>query len=160
MMAILTHVRWYVIVVLYIMRFMCCAVLSLSVMSDSATSGTVAHQASLSMGIIQARILEWVAFPFSRGSSQPRDRTQVSHIAGRFFTVWVNHHMLCSNTKLIQRYITRWSTPKSDWLYSSRPKMEKLYTVNKNKTRSWQWLRSQTPYYQIQTQIEENRENS
>ena len=39
-------------------------------------------------GILQARILEWVAFPFSRGSSQPRDRTQVSHIAGRFFTSW------------------------------------------------------------------------
>ena len=37
-------------------------------------------------GILQARILEWVAFPFSRGSFQPRDRTQVSHIAGRFFT--------------------------------------------------------------------------
>ena len=37
-------------------------------------------------GILQARILEWVAFPFSRGSSQPRDRTQVFHIAGRFFT--------------------------------------------------------------------------
>ena len=37
-------------------------------------------------GILQARILEWVAFPFSRGSSQPRDRTQVSHIAGGFFT--------------------------------------------------------------------------
>ena len=35
---------------------------------------------------IQARILEWVAFPFSKGSSQPRDRTHVSHIAGRFFT--------------------------------------------------------------------------
>ena len=34
-------------------------------------------------GILQARILEWVAFPFSRGSSQPRDRTQVSHIAGQ-----------------------------------------------------------------------------
>ena len=33
-------------------------------------------------GIVQARILEWVAFPFSRGSSQPRDQTQVSHIAG------------------------------------------------------------------------------
>ena len=33
-------------------------------------------------GIIQARILEWVAFPFSRGSSQPRDQTQDSHIAG------------------------------------------------------------------------------
>ena len=36
-------------------------------------------------GILQARILEWVAVPFSRGSSQPRDQTQVSHIAGRFF---------------------------------------------------------------------------
>ena len=32
------------------------------------------------------RILEWVAYPFSRGSSQPRDQTQVSQIAGRFFT--------------------------------------------------------------------------
>ena len=39
-------------------------------------------------GILQARILEWVAFPFSRGSSQPRDRTQVSRITGRFFTSW------------------------------------------------------------------------
>ena len=37
-------------------------------------------------GILQARILEWVAVPFTRGSSQPRDRTQVSHIAGGFFT--------------------------------------------------------------------------
>ena len=39
-------------------------------------------------GILQARILEWVAFCFSRGSSQPRDQTQVSHTAGGFFTVW------------------------------------------------------------------------
>ena len=39
-------------------------------------------------GIVQARILEWVAFPFSRGSSQPRDWTQVFSIAGRFFTSW------------------------------------------------------------------------
>ena len=37
-------------------------------------------------GILQARILEWVAFPFSKGSSQSRDWTQVSSIAGRFFT--------------------------------------------------------------------------
>ena len=36
--------------------------------------------------ILQARILEWVAIPFSRVSSQPRDQTQVSHIAGGFFT--------------------------------------------------------------------------
>ena len=38
-------------------------------------------------GILQTRILEWVAFPFARGSSQPRDQTQVSCIAGGFFTV-------------------------------------------------------------------------
>jgi len=37
-------------------------------------------------GILQARILEWVAVPFSRGSSQPRDRTQGSRTAGGFFT--------------------------------------------------------------------------
>ena len=37
-------------------------------------------------GILQARILEWVAVPFTGGFSQPGDRTQVSHIAGAFFT--------------------------------------------------------------------------
>ena len=37
-------------------------------------------------GILQDRILEWIAFPFSKGSSQPRDQTQVSCIAGGFFT--------------------------------------------------------------------------
>jgi len=39
------------------------------------------------MGILQERILEWVAMPSSRGSSQPRDQTQVSLIVGRFFTI-------------------------------------------------------------------------
>ena len=39
-------------------------------------------------GILQARILEWVAIPFFRGFSQPSDQTQVSHIAGGFFTSW------------------------------------------------------------------------
>ena len=38
-------------------------------------------------GILQVRILEWVAFPFSRGSSQSRDQTQVSRTEGRFFTI-------------------------------------------------------------------------
>ena len=45
-------------------------------------------------GILQARILEWVAFAFSRRSSQPRDRTQVSHIAGRSFTSWATREAL------------------------------------------------------------------
>ena len=48
---------------------------------------TVARQAPLSVGILQARILEWVAMPSSRGSSQPRDQIQVSCTAGRFFTI-------------------------------------------------------------------------
>ena len=39
-------------------------------------------------GTLQAKILEWVVFPFSRGSSQPKDQTQVSHTTGRFFTIW------------------------------------------------------------------------
>ena len=49
--------------------------------------------------------------------------------------------------------------PKSDWLDSLQPKMEKLYAVSENKTRSWLWLRPWTPYCQIQTEIEESREN-
>ena len=55
---------------------------------DCATLWTVARHLPLSMGILQARILEGVAMPSSRGSSQSRDQTQVFHIAGRFFTVW------------------------------------------------------------------------
>ena len=52
------------------------------------TPWTVACQGPLSMGIIQARILEWVAMPSSRGSAQPRDQSQISRTAGRFFTNW------------------------------------------------------------------------
>ena len=49
---------------------------------------TVAHQAPLSVsGILQAREMEWAAISFSRGSSQPRDQTQVSCIAGSVFTI-------------------------------------------------------------------------
>ena len=52
------------------------------------TPWTVTRQPSLSMGILQARILEWVTMPSSRGSSQPKDRTHISCIAGGFFTLW------------------------------------------------------------------------
>ena len=47
-------------------------------------------------GIFPARVLEWVAISFSRGSSQPKNWTQVSHIAGRCFTLWATqeaHHI-------------------------------------------------------------------
>ena len=52
-----------------------------------ATPWTVVH------GILQTRILEWVAFPFSRGSFQPKDWTQVSRITGGFFTSWAMHEV-------------------------------------------------------------------
>ena len=49
---------------------------------DCSLPGSSVH------GILQARILEWVAIPFSRGSSQPRDGPWVSYTVGRFFTIW------------------------------------------------------------------------
>ena len=49
---------------------------------DCSLSGSSVH------GIFQARVLEWIAISFSRGSSRPRNRTQVSHIAGRCFIIW------------------------------------------------------------------------
>ena len=51
---------------------------------DCSSLGSSVHE------IYQARILERVAIPFSRGSSQPKDRIQVSCIAGRFFTIWAS----------------------------------------------------------------------
>ena len=55
--------------------------------------------------------------------------------------------------KTLYMDITRWSTPKSYWLYSLHPKMEKFYTVSKNKYRSWLWLRSWTPYCQFRLKL-------
>ena len=49
---------------------------------DCSLAGSSVH------GILQARILDWVDVLFSRGSSQPRDQTQVSSIANKFFTIW------------------------------------------------------------------------
>ena len=65
-----------------------CVLKSLSHVWLFATPWTVTRQAPLSMGSLQARTLEWVSMPSSRGSSQPRHQTQVSHIAGEFLTVW------------------------------------------------------------------------
>ena len=62
---------------------------SCSVMSDSLHSMDYTVH-----GILQARILGWVAFPFSKGSSQPGDWTQVSCITVRFFTIWATREAL------------------------------------------------------------------
>ena len=60
------------------------------------------------------------------------------------------HPLPTTQEKTLHMDMTRRSTPKSNWLYSLQKKMEKLYTVSKNKTRSWLWLSSWT-YCQIQT---------
>ena len=73
---------------------------SLSRVCLFVTQWTVAYQAPPSRGILQARILEWVGISFSRGSSGPRDRTLVSCIAGRRFTLWA--------TREVQSLATRW----------------------------------------------------
>ena len=52
-------------------------------------------------GILQARILEWVAIPFSRGSSWPRSWTHVSWTAGRFFTIWASREAPPNNTNIL-----------------------------------------------------------
>ena len=78
-------------------------------------------------------------------------RAKANRVLPRKCTGHSKHPLPTTQEKPLYVNITRWSTPKSDWLYSLQPKMEKLYTVNKNKTRSWLWLTSWTPYYQIQT---------
>ena len=56
--------------------------------------------------ILQARVLEWVAYPFSRGSSRPRDRTGVCCIAGRFFTNGAIREALISDNLSLNDQLT------------------------------------------------------
>ena len=70
----------------------------------------VTLQAPLSIGILQARILKWVAMPSSRASSQPNDRTQVSYIAGGFFTIW--------STREPEEYWSVWPIPSPGDLWT------------------------------------------
>ena len=86
-------------------------------------------------------------------------RAKANRVLPREHTGHSKHPLRTTQEKTLHMDITRWSTLKSDWLYSLQPKMEKLYTVRKNKTGSWLWLRSWTPYCQIQTEIEESGEN-
>ena len=80
-----------------------------------------------------------------------RSRSKANMVLPRECTGHSKHPLPTAQEKTLQIDITRWSILKSDWLYSLQPKMEKLYTVSKNKTGSLLWLRSWTPYCQIQT---------
>ena len=71
---------------------------------DCSPSGSSVH------GILQARILEWIAISFYRGSSQPRDWTWVSCVAGRFFTFWATREGTIDNHKY---FFLRWEPLRS-----------------------------------------------
>ena len=94
-------------------------------------------------------------WPWSTEWSRPK----ANRVLPRECTGYSKHPLPTTQEKTLHLDITRWPTPKSDWLYSLQPKIEKLFTVSKNKTGSWLWLRSWTPYWQIQTQTEESGEN-
>ena len=86
-------------------------------------------------------------------------KAKTNRIFPRKCTGHSKHPLPTTQEKTLHMDITRWSTPNSDWFYSLQPKMEKLYTVSKNKTGSWLWLRSWIPYCWLQTEIEESRGN-
>ena len=77
-------------------------------------------------------------------------RAKASRILPKEYTGH-SKHPLPTSQEMTTRGPHQISILKSDWLYSLQPKMEKLYTVSKDKIRSWLWLRSWTPYCQIQT---------
>ena len=86
--------------------------------------------------------------------------SKANRILPREITDHSKYPLPTTQETILHMDITRWSILKSDWLYSLKLKMEKLYTVSKNKTRIWLWLRSWTPYCQIQTEIEESGETT
>ena len=74
------EIEFHIYVNIYMKVKVAQSCLTLCNLMDCSPPGSSVH------GILQARIVEWVAVPFSRGSSQLKDRNQVSHIAGGFFT--------------------------------------------------------------------------
>ena len=77
-------------------------------------------------------------------------RANVGRALAREHTSYSKHPLPTMQETTLHMGITRWSTPKSNWLYYLQLKMERLYTVSKNKTGSWLWLRSWT-HCKIQT---------
>ena len=76
-------------------------------------------------------------------------RAKANRVLPRECTGCRKHPLPTTQEKTLHMDITRWSTPKSDWLYSLKPKMDKLYTVSTNKTGRWLWFKSWTAYCQI-----------
>ena len=107
---------------------------------------TAAHQAPPSMGFSRQEYRSGVPLPSPIWWIVSYYRVFRTECTGHS-----KHPLPTTQEKTLNMDITRWSTLKLDWLYSLQPKIEKLYTVSKNKTGIWLWLRSWTPYCQIQT---------
>ena len=73
--------------------------------------------------------------------------TKANRVLPRECTGHSKHPLPTTQEKTLHMDITRWSTLKSDWFYSLQPKMEKLYTVSKDKTGSWLWLISWAAWF-------------
>ena len=86
-------------------------------------------------GILQARILEWVAIPFSKGSSQPRNWTLVSCIVGRFFAVWATRKVLNIYIKQCCYTKNSKSTDTSLYLNAYGRRWRKFAMLR------WKWMR-------------------
>ena len=78
------------------------------------------------------------------------NREKANRVLSREHISHRKHPLQTTQETTLHVDITRWSTPKSDWVCSLQLKMKKLYTVSKNKTWSWLWLRSWALYYKIQ----------
>ena len=85
---------------------------------DSSPSSSSAH------GILQTRILEWGAIPFSRGSSRPKDQNWVSCIAGRSFTVRATREALFSHQVVSNSFATPWTVAQQAPLSMGFPRQE------------------------------------
>ena len=91
-----------------------CWSVSRPVMCDSVISWTVACQTPQSTSIFEARILEWVAICYSKGSSWPRDQIWISHIAGRSFAIWATREALDGvKHYLLHRFRPQWFSSQS-----------------------------------------------
>ena len=75
-------------------------------------------------GIFQAIVLEWIAISFSSGSSQPRDRAQVSHIVDRHFTVWATREVI--NSRISEA---------EEWISELEDKMVEITSEEQNKVK-------------------------